>query len=168
MHPLVKGVWTLVNAAYQVAQAQTELDEHIKGLVDAMDEACDLAKIHAPLKGRYKGTDSVVSEILGHVIQGANVISGYCEKRGKCTCSVKLSLVSVLKTRTIFLAFSAVKTFVSNLAQEVDDCTQALSMAQQKLVARATMQSTVNTEHIMEVVERTGKSSIFFDTSVSL
>lgn len=48
MHPLVKGVWSLVNAAYQVARAQTELDEHIKGLVDAMNEACALANFHAP------------------------------------------------------------------------------------------------------------------------
>lgn len=85
----MKGVWSLVNAAYQIARAQTELDERIKGLVDAMNEACGLARIHAPLKGRYNETDSIVGEILRQVIQGANVISGYYEKRVKGTCLVR-------------------------------------------------------------------------------
>lgn len=57
-------------------------------------------------------------------------------------------------------ALSAVRTFVSNLAQEVDDCAQALLVSQQKLLVRATVQSAVNTEYIMEVVDRTGKSSM--------
>lgn len=94
----MKGVWSLVNAAYQVARAQADLDDHIKGLVDAMNEACGLARIHAPIKGRHKGTDSIVSEILRLVIQGASVISGYCEKRVKRMCLAKPGLVYIFVT----------------------------------------------------------------------
>lgn len=79
VHPFVKGVWSLVSAAYQVARMQAELDESIKSLIDTMAEACKLSTSF-PAK-LYENSDSIARAILKEVIKGASLIKIYCEKR---------------------------------------------------------------------------------------
>lgn len=81
MHPIVKGVWALVSATYQVVRAQADLDDQIQALIDAMNDSCKVAKDYAPLNGRRLGSDSIVQDILKEVIKGANLVQLYCEKR---------------------------------------------------------------------------------------
>lgn len=86
VHPLVKGAWSLVNAAYEIARTQADLDTSIETLIDAMDDSCKLAKEYAPLTGCHSHTDSVVRDLLREVIKGANLVKVYCKKRPKSEC----------------------------------------------------------------------------------
>lgn len=81
MLPLLRGVWILVDAAYQIVLVQTNLDKHIKTLINLMDDVCGLAKDYTPLKGRHSSSDTVVRDIWKEVIKGANIVKLYCEKR---------------------------------------------------------------------------------------
>lgn len=83
----MKGAWSVVNAAYQIARAQADLDQSIVSLIDAMDHACNLAKDYAPLKGRHTRGDSIVRDILREVIKSASVINVYCKTRPKVQIS---------------------------------------------------------------------------------
>lgn len=46
-----------------------------------MNRGCELAKAHAPLKGRHADSDFVVEEMLREVIRGASIVKVYCENR---------------------------------------------------------------------------------------
>ena len=86
----MRGAWSLVSAAYQVARAQSDLDNSILALIDAMDDGCQVARDHAPLKGRHSSSDSVVQDILREIIKSANLVKVYCDKRPKGTCLIGL------------------------------------------------------------------------------
>ena len=81
LHPIVKGVFTLVNAVFQVIKAQADLDENVKKLIAEMDDACELAKEHAPLEGVPNSTNPIIRQMLAGVERGAEVIKSYCEQR---------------------------------------------------------------------------------------
>lgn len=51
---------------------------------------------------------------------------------------------------------SALRTLASNLAQEVDDCCQALSTLKEKLLARVGMRSLLQIERIANLIDRRG------------
>lgn len=89
----MKGAWSLVSAAYQVARALADLDGNVEALIDAMEDGCKLAKDYAPLNGRYSHTDAVVRDIIREVIKGASIIKVYCEKRPKSAYGTKPRLV---------------------------------------------------------------------------
>lgn len=59
------------------------------------------------------------------------------------------------------LDLSALKTTVSDLAQEVDDCFYALSALKGILVAPAGHESVVEFEHMANQIKRTSKEVLF-------
>ena len=81
LHPIVKGVFTLVDAVFQVIKAQADLDKNVKALIAEMADVCQLAKEYAPLEGVSNSTDPIVEEILEGVVRSANIIGLYCKKR---------------------------------------------------------------------------------------
>lgn len=89
---MVKGAWSLANAAYETICAQRDLDTSIEALIDTMDDACKLAKKYTPLNGHHSPRDSIVHDILKEVIKGANAVKVYGEKRPKGTSLMKLRL----------------------------------------------------------------------------
>lgn len=95
----MKGAWSLVSAAYQVARAQADLDTSVEALIDAMDDGCRLAKGYAPLNGRHSQTDSIVRDLLREVIKGASVVKVYCEKRPKSVSVTKACLILIFMTK---------------------------------------------------------------------
>lgn len=86
MHRLVKGTWSLVNAAHQIARAQADLDESVKALINVMDYGCRLAKDRVALKGRQLANDEIIQKIMREVIKGACIVRLYCEKIPPSTC----------------------------------------------------------------------------------
>ena len=78
---MVKGIFTLVNTVFQVIRAQADLDDDVKSLLAEMDDACKLAKEHAPLEGVANHTNIIVEQILAEVVTSANVIALYVKKR---------------------------------------------------------------------------------------
>lgn len=95
----MKGAWSLVSAAYQVARAQADLDTSIEALIDAMNDGCQLAKEYAPLNGRHSQTDSIVRDLLRQVIKGASVVKVYCEKRPKSVSVMTASSVLIFTVK---------------------------------------------------------------------
>lgn len=61
-----------------------------------------------------------------------------------------------------WIELSAVKTLASNLAQDVDGCSQNLSTLKQKLLAHTVIQSNVRMEHLNDVIDQNGMSLITF------
>lgn len=88
----MKGAWSLVSAVYQVARAQAVLDESIKSLIDAMDDASKLAKDYAPLTGHHLDSDSIVRDILLEIIKGARLVTLYCKMRPSSECYLQWKL----------------------------------------------------------------------------
>lgn len=85
IHPIIKGVWSLVSAVYQVARAQADLDKSIQDLIQEMAEGCALAKEHAPQRRQRPTIDVIIRDILKEVSRSANIVKVYFEKRSSST-----------------------------------------------------------------------------------
>lgn len=106
MHPLVKGTWALVRAVHEIARVQPYLDKRVVALVDAMDTGSKVAKEYAPTKGRHVSKDSVVRDMLREIIEGANIVKVYCEKRPKGVNEIRFpSLHKLMMSLSFVRAF---------------------------------------------------------------